>query len=844
MRKTMLLVASLFVVNASRLFAADAVTLRMAYASGVKWTFDTTQEMTSNYTATMNGQSQTNSSKMSSRRKGTAEVLTVDNGVPTSVKFVFDQDSDTTAEMQGQQAQKMPFPYAGQTITLTRAGDGSVSDDSNLQADPGSKNELHQMMEMEQPLFNKEPVSVGQEWPGNNADIARMLQLTGPNDRGGMTLKLLSLPVVNGRPCAEVKLSVAGAKEQQGIMTKLISQGTAMIDLQTGHAIKLETKGTLESSGTSSGQGPDGQPTSYQLQGKGDTHNTMTSTISGASGPVPAPQPVPPVLGGGAVNPLGGGSYAGKYSDGKLTVDWTESNGAYTGTISLGTTQYPASAKSNGPNVEGAFDAGGTKFPFTVSPSGDDLILVSGGKTYTLKRIGAPPAPLAPVNPLGGGNTGLNPPPNGPAVAAGNMPTNYQIVKQSRAGVSLVAHRADVASAGQVLSATVHDLHNYFGTSFKSTGGYEDAQTHMSGAALFTASWRGQPVQGIASANITKGNAAIAILFVRNDAPPADRQALTTGSGVSLQQAAASIKLAEYRFPDNTGTIGIAEGWQTNAASEMQVVEVKGLDEAQLTMGFSAPVFTPNSQAVQTNEFLRKNARQYGNAPPPPILISPMVKPVQLLTNISPQLSRMAASRGMPEFEVSNMKQIAEAQPMLQGSTAAIVTFTVTKMVGGQRRVTSNLSRVDLTPIAADQCLIFITQMSAPEERFADHLPAMVAMAASVRENVPVIQQKTQQNLNQMNAQFDAQQRAHKELTAAYDAQHQQYYRDSNAQSRGVDDFDETIRGNRTVYDTITGYKTSVDLGNVDGIVNAMNEGQPGRYVQIPLRDEADPLVK
>ena len=55
-------------------------------------------------------------------------------------------------------------------------------------------------------------------------------------------------------------------------------------------------------------------------------------------------------------------------------------------------------------------------------------------------------------------------------------------------------------------------------------------------------------------------------------------------------------------------------------------------------------------------------------------------------------------------------------------------------------------------------------------------------------------------------------------------------------------DFDEVIRGVRTVEDTQTGYRTSVDLGNVNQIVDKLNKHDPGRYIQIPLRDELAPL--
>jgi hypothetical protein len=44
------------------------------------------------------------------------------------------------------------------------------------------------------------------------------------------------------------------------------------------------------------------------------------------------------------------------------------------------------------------------------------------------------------------------------------------------------------------------------------------------------------------------------------------------------------------------------------------------------------------------------------------------------------------------------------------------------------------------------------------------------------------------------------------------------------------------------IADTQTGVKGSVDLGNVDKIVDDLNQREPGRYRQIPLRDEADPV--
>jgi hypothetical protein len=115
-------------------------------------------------------------------------------------------------------------------------------------------------------------------------------------------------------------------------------------------------------------------------------------------------------------------------------------------------------------------------------------------------------------------------------------------------------------------------------------------------------------------------------------------------------------------------------------------------------------------------------------------------------------------------------------------------------------------------------------------------------MTNSLKTNDAAIQQKTQQNIQASNQRFAAQQRSEKELTDAYDSYNKDMERNSVIQSRSNDNFDEIIRGYRTVEDTQTGEKSSVDLGNVDNIVDNLNRGDPGRYVQIPLRDEADPL--
>ena len=62
------------------------------------------------------------------------------------------------------------------------------------------------------------------------------------------------------------------------------------------------------------------------------------------------------------------------------------------------------------------------------------------------------------------------------------------------------------------------------------------------------------------------------------------------------------------------------------------------------------------------------------------------------------------------------------------------------------------------------------------------------------------------------------------------------------AQDRRNDNYSELMRGYRTVEDSQTGERRSVDYLNVDKIVDDLNKGEPDRYRQIPLRDELHPV--
>jgi hypothetical protein len=192
---------------------------------------------------------------------------------------------------------------------------------------------------------------------------------------------------------------------------------------------------------------------------------------------------------------------------------------------------------------------------------------------------------------------------------------------------------------------------------------------------------------------------------------------------------------------------------------------------------------------------------------------------------------------------MDHLTQVREIQAILPGGRAAVCQYGLTITKDGQEKHHHVLAQVEVDPIGNNESFMFgLAGASAPDAIFNRDLPTMLAIMGSLKENAAVIAAQTRQQIDAQNQRFAAQQRAQKEVQAAYDDYNKSQARNSIIRSRSVDDFDEVLRGYRTVEDTSTGYKHTVDLGNVDHVVDSLNQYQPGRYKQIPLRDEADPL--
>jgi len=435
----------------------------------------------------------------------------------------------------------------------------------------------------------------------------------------------------------------------------------------------------------------------------------------------------------------------------------------------------------------------------------------------------------------------------------------YRIVNTTDYGRSAVTRRSDAKTVAAALQLTLRDLRQYFGTAPTVHQAYEDAKDHRSGGATFTVTARGTKVKGLVTCRMDKAAADIAVVFIRTDAPAGEWGRLTHSSPeagkspetTAPQQAKATPAavakpvstgaLRTYNFPDGTGSIGLADGWSTQAPSCLNGATLTGPNDEQVHIGTGVSGVTPNSPLVRLGTSL----------------VTDFTGPAEALRALGPQLSRMSVKQGGPAKTFDTIKQEATLPAVLPGGRRAIVTFGVTEISrDGTKKHFKVKATMEMDPISSTGWMLSINQAGAPDATYDRDLPIMWSMIDSWRTDDAVVNRLSGQALEDQKQWFDNQQRAHRNQVAAYDRQNQAWWdnqkaldqrnrnweQQQNSQARHNDNFDELLRGYRTVEDTRTGEKRSVDLGNVDRIVDDLNEHDPDRYRQIPLRDEADPV--
>ncbi len=396
------LAVALATVIASEAARADQqYDFKLRLAPDQQWSFQQTSSFSMD-AKKGNGAGQEMHQSTAQKRSGTVTVLAAKDGTPSSLKIAFGADCGQSASQNGQH-QDQPFPLAGKTVRVKKDDLGILQIDGAA-TDPATTTELGGLLTPDRSFFPTHPVAVGDTWTGDAATVGKELSF-GPNDAVTVNCRLARIGTVDGRPTADVTIAVVGTKADNGVTMKMTLDGTAQADLATGQTLQADLTGTLDLAGQ--GNAPDGGQ-AVSGGGKLEMHQSVRPVAGVAAAAAATPAEPNPLAGGGGNNPLAApvaDRFAGTYKNERISVQLQPAADGYTGTIAMGDRKFPAVAHADRDRLTGTFDAGGNKFDFSATLSGNALQMASGQNNFTLRKE-PPPNPLdavggdAPVNPL------------------------------------------------------------------------------------------------------------------------------------------------------------------------------------------------------------------------------------------------------------------------------------------------------------------------------------------------------------------------------------------------------------------------------------------------------------
>ncbi|MDP9172429.1 MAG: hypothetical protein M3O30_00995 [Planctomycetota bacterium] len=543
------------------------------------------------------------------------------------------------------------------------------------------------------------------------------------------------------------------------------------------------------------------------------------------------------LVGAGATNPsraadaAQAGGFAGKYQATGLTVEIVAGDaGGYSGSIHMGDKQFPLVARLVDGKLQGQFSSQGTDFSFTATLDGQELTLVTGGATHVLKRDVPPVNPLGAQNPLAPGNAPGPANPLSPgatdhlAQSAGgaNSLDGYSVLASSDAGRALFTQKTDTKSAHAAMQATLHELGNYFDAKPTVTGAFAD-DADQRGGASFTGQLKGKAVKGSIICGIGEKGAAVSVVYYNADAAAADVSSLM--GAVPVQT-----KWVEHQLSGGSGIVKTPEDWKLVSSSNIGAAVVTGPAGQTIRLGDGAEVLAPNNWLVPGQAQMPMAQR---------MLVAPFTGPEEALKNLIPEINLISQAQGGPAMQLEKIIKTAPIAAQLPNGRAEAIYYAIAMGKPENMIHYRALCQLECYPISNDTWAYYFVGASAPDATYDRDVPIMLDIAKSWKLNDNAVAQNSQANVAAQNQRFAAFEQTMKEKNDSFDRYLQSVQNNEVIQEKSNADFDEVIRGYRTVEDTETGNRTQVDLGNVHDIVNQMNQNAGSeRYKEIPLRDQ------
>ena len=292
-------------------------------------------------------------------------------------------------------------------------------------------------------------------------------------------------------------------------------------------------------------------------------------------------------------------------------------------------------------------------------------------------------------------------------------------------------------------------------------------------------------------------------------------------AGAASSSAGHAKPLHATPFPDNSGSIGLPDGWHITAARQ-GVMHAEGPNGESAHIGVYVPVMDPNNP--QQRQMIQMETRG-GQVPLPGMYVAVPygTQPFPLLQEISKQLAAK-------QHQQPPALELMDAQD--KGNNCTLFKLHLDAH-DGKGRMFSSIYMCVMKPFMPGSYAVSFNQTVLPESLVEEETPTLQAMFQSYKTNDQVINAETQANINEIHEigrraaiQRDA-------SNAAWDTHQQAYYNQQDSQDKRYQAFDNYILDQSVIRDTQENAHGTFYNSDAEAIVKS----NPNRYEYVPTQD-------
>jgi len=285
-----------------------------------------------------------------------------------------------------------------------------------------------------------------------------------------------------------------------------------------------------------------------------------------------------------------------------------------------------------------------------------------------------------------------------------------------------------------------------------------------------------------------------------NDAWKKDAPA-TPKAGQGGQKGAPARQLRMATFPDNSGSIGLPEGWQITSGNQGTMF-AQGPNNESFLIGAYIPVLDPTNPQQRS---MIQMETQGGRIPLPGSYVAAPygMQPFKLLQTISAQLAG------------KNRKPAATIELVGADDLGKNCTYFKTHVDShdGKGVLFSGITMCIMPPFMPGTYAITINQATLPDSRLDEDKATLQAMYTSYKTNDAVINAESRAAIDNIHAIGERARIQHEASDAAWASHQEAYYNRQDAQDRTSQAFSNYILDNSVVRYTPDNSHATMDNG-------------------------------